>query len=59
MEEIFHESEQQVQIPFIISGIYLVIVGVTGGLFNIIAFIKAYQVNKIIQMTDDIRIVQV
>ena len=34
-------------LPFIISGIYLILVGVTGGFLNVIAFVKAYQVKTV------------
>ena len=40
-----------VYLPFIISGIYLILVGVTGGILNVIAFFKAYQVQKLTKIT--------
>ena len=34
-------------LSFLIAGIYLVLIGVIGGVFNIIAFVKACQVKYI------------
>ena len=42
--------------PFIISGIYLILVGVTGGFLNVIALLKACQVQKYLKSHNVIQI---
>ena len=42
--------------PFIISGIYLILVGVTGGFLNVIALLKACQVQKYLKLYNVIQI---
>ena len=37
-------SDNEYNVSYLIAGIYLLLVGVTGGVFNIIAFVKACQV---------------
>ena len=46
MRAIHNETEQNGHPSFVISGIYLVLVGVIGGITNIIALLKAYQVHS-------------
>ena len=46
MRAIQNETEQNGHPSFVISGIYLVLVGVIGGITNIIALLKAYQVHS-------------
>ena len=46
MRAIHNETEQNGHPSFVISGIYLVLVGVIGGITNIIALLKAYQVHN-------------
>ena len=37
-------SDNEYNVSYLIAGIYLLLVGGTGGVFNIIAFVKACQV---------------
>ena len=46
MKAMYNETEQNGYPSFVISGIYLVLVGVIGGITNIIALLKAYQVHN-------------
>jgi len=39
-------SDNEYNVSYLIAGIYLLLVGVTGGVFNIIAFVKACQAKK-------------
>ena len=41
-----NDSKNEHNLSFLIAGIYLVLIGVTGGVFNIIALVKACQVEK-------------
>ena len=43
-----YTGENEYDLSFLIAGIYLVLVGVTGGFFNIIAFVKVWQVKYVI-----------
>ena len=43
-----NDSNNEHNLSFLIAGIYLVLIGVTGGVFNIIALVKACQVKKCI-----------
>ena len=43
-----YTGENEYDLSFLIAGIYLVLVGVTGGFFNIIAFVKVWQVKHVI-----------
>ena len=43
-----YTGKNEYDLSFLIAGIYLVLLGVTGGFFNIVAFVKACQVEKYI-----------
>ena len=46
MEEEQNSNEHEFHLSFMISGFYLLMVGFTGALFNIIALMKASQVGQ-------------
>ena len=46
MEEEQNKNEHEFHLSFMISGFYLLMVGFTGALFNIIALMKASQVGQ-------------
>ena len=48
MKNSSYTGDNVYNLSFLIAGIYLVLIGVTGGVFNIIAFVKACQVEKYI-----------
>ena len=50
MKEEQKGKENQFYLSFMISGAYLVIVGLAGSVFNIIAFIKASQVSENVKL---------
>jgi hypothetical protein len=40
-------ENQQSELIFLVAGVYLLILGVAGGAFNILAFIYAIKVNRL------------
>ena len=57
MNNSYYISENENDLSFLIAGIYLVLVGVTGGFFNIIAFVKVCQVEKYVMSLPIFRVV--